>query len=329
MPSKGGATDFGPISAGASETFPLSSRQVSVAAPAKVNLILRILDRRPDDGYHNLWSIMQTVDLKDEVVLRVGSQPGRIELTCDQPDIPLGSDNLVCRAAALVLGRARLDHGLDIELHKRIPMGAGLGGGSSDAAATILGLNRLLDLGWALQQMAEIGASLGSDIPFFFFAPCAKVGGRGDLVSPLALNGRRAVLLVNPGFGIETKWAYQTLAASRASAPALGKDLAELDGRPSISWEDLRPLMANDFEGVVFPRHPVLREIKETLLSHGAESAFLSGTGATVFGIFESLPEATRAGNLFAGKPGWRTVAADTEAKPLAVSVGSPSRGPS
>lgn len=328
MPLKGGATDFGPISAGASETFPPSSRQVSVAAPAKVNLVLRILDRRPD-GYHNLWSVMQTVDLKDEVVLRVGSQPGRIELNCDQPDMPLGSDNLVCRAAALVLERARLDHGLTIDLHKRIPMGAGLGGGSSDAAATILGLNRLLDLGWSAQQMAEVGASLGSDIPFFFFAPCAKVGGRGDLVSPLDLTGRRAVLLVNPGFGVETKWAYQTLAAARASAPALGKDLAELDRRQSISWDALRPLMGNDFEDVVFPHHPVLREIKETLLSHGAESAFLSGTGATVFGIFESFSEATRAGNLFAGKPGWRTVAAETETTPLAVSVGSPSRGPS
>ena len=328
MPSKGGATDFGPISAGASETFPPSSRQVSVAAPAKVNLILRILDRRPD-GYHNLWSVMQTVGLKDEIVLRVGSQPGRIELTCDQPDIPLGSDNLVCRAAALVLERARLYRGLTIELRKRIPMGAGLGGGSSDAAATILGLNRLFDFGWSSQQMAEVGGSLGSDIPFFFFAPCAKVGGRGDLVSPLDLTGRRAVLLVNPGFGVETKWAYQTLAATRTSAPALGRALMELDRQRSVSWEALRPLMGNDFEDVVFSHHPVLQETKQMLLSHGAESAFLSGTGATVFGIFESLSEATQAGKLFAGRPGWRTVAAETETKPLALAVCSLSPGSS
>lgn len=328
MPSKGGATDFGPNSTGALDTFPLSVRQVSVAAPAKINLILRILDRRPD-GYHNLWSLMQAVALKDEIVLRLGPQRGRIELTCDQPDVPVGPDNLVCRAAALVLERACLDYGLAIQLRKRIPVGAGLGGGSSDAAATILGLDRLFDLGWSSRQMAEVGGSLGSDIPFFFFAPCAKVSGRGEMVSPLALTGHRTVLLVNPGFGVETKWAYQTLAATRASAPALGKDLVELDGRPSISWDALRPRMGNDFESVVFPHHPLLQETKQVLLSHGAESAFLSGTGATVFGIFASLSEATRAGELFTGRPGWRTVVAETETTPLAVSVGAPSREPS
>ncbi|MEX5215635.1 MAG: 4-(cytidine 5'-diphospho)-2-C-methyl-D-erythritol kinase [Nitrospiraceae bacterium] len=321
MPSKEGATNFGLISAGTPETIPSSSRRVSVAAPAKINLILKILDRRPDE-YHNLWSVMQTVDLKDEIVLDVGSRPGRIDLTCDQADVPSGPDNLVCRAAALVLERARLAHGLAIELRKRIPMGAGLGGGSSDAAATILGLNRLFDLGWSPREMAEVGGLLGSDVPFFFFAPCAKVSGRGDHVSPLKLIGRRAVLLVNPGFGVETKWAYRTLAATRTVTPVLGSAVMELDRQASISWEELRPLMGNDFEDVVFPYHPVLLEIKEALFSHGAESAFLSGTGATVFGIFESISAATQAGRVFAERPGWRTVAAETEARPLSVTLG-------
>jgi 4-diphosphocytidyl-2-C-methyl-D-erythritol kinase len=320
MPSKEGVTEFKRTSAGADKLSPFSSRQVSVSAPAKVNLILRILDKRPD-GYHNLWSIMQSVDLKDEILLRLGSQPARIELTCDHPHVPVGPDNLVYRAAALVLERARLDHGLHIVLRKRIPMGAGLGGGSSDAAATILGLNCLFDLEWSPQQMAEVGGSLGSDIPFFFFAPCAKVGGRGDLVSPLELIGRRTLLLVNPGFGVETKWAYQTLADTRTSISTMGKALVDLNRQSSVSWEALRPLMGNDFEDVVFPRYPLLREIKQALLSHGAESAFLSGTGATVFGIFESLPEATRAGNLFSGRSGWQTVAAETETKPLSASL--------
>ena len=328
MPSKGEATDFGAISAGAAETFPPSSRQVSVTTPAKVNLILRILDRRPD-GYHNLWSIMQAVDLKDEVILRVGSQPGRIELACDHPHVPSGPDNLVYRAAVRVLEHAGLDYGLHIVLRKRIPMGAGLGGGSSDAAAAILGLNRLFGLGWSPQQMAQVGGSLGSDIPFFFFAPCAKVGGRGELVSPLDLTGRRTLLLVNPGFGVETKWAYQALADTRTSIPTMGKALVDLNRQPSVSWEALRPLMGNDFEDVVFPRYPLLREIKQMLLSHGAESAFLSGTGATVFGLFESSSEATRAGNLLSGGSGWQTVAAETETKPLALSIGALSPGPS
>ncbi|MDH5642040.1 MAG: hypothetical protein OEY28_12165, partial [Nitrospira sp.] len=160
-----------------SDSPPASSAVVTVRAPAKVNLILRILDRRAD-GFHNLWSLMQTVGLEDEITIRLDQGPPGIRLQCDDSSLDTGRTNLVCRAADAVLRRCGRTAGVDIVLAKRIPMGAGLGGGSSDAAATIVGLSRLLGLGWSSEDMAEVGQVLGSDVPFFFFAPSAVVRGR-------------------------------------------------------------------------------------------------------------------------------------------------------
>ena len=154
-----------------------SPPEITVFAPAKINVILRILDRRPD-GFHNLWSIMQTVALEDEVCIRICADRQDIQLRCDTTQLTTDQSNLVFRAATVVLARAQQSIGLDIELRKRIPMGAGLGGGSSDAAATIVGLNRLLQLEWSPTQMADVGQSLGSDVPFFLFAPSAFVAGQ-------------------------------------------------------------------------------------------------------------------------------------------------------
>lgn len=165
-----------------------SPSEITVFAPAKINVVLRILDRRPD-RFHNLWSIMQTVALEDEVQIRLRSDRTEIELRCDATQLAADRSNLVYRAAAEVLARSQQSIGLDIELRKRIPMGAGLGGGSSDAAATIIGLNRLLRLGWSPTQMADAGQSLGSDVPFFLFAPSAFVAGRGETVRPVIVDG--------------------------------------------------------------------------------------------------------------------------------------------
>ena len=163
-----------------------SPSEIIVFAPAKINVILRILDRRPD-GFHNLWSIMQTVALEDEVQIRLRADQQDIQLRCYTTQLAADQSNLVHRAATEVLGRAQQSIGLDIELRKRIPMGAGLGGGSSDAAATIIGLNRLLRLKWSPAQMADVGQSLGSDVPFFLFAPSAFVAGRGETVRPVVV----------------------------------------------------------------------------------------------------------------------------------------------
>ena len=263
-----------------------SPSEITVFAPAKINMILRILERRPD-GFHNLWSIMQTVALEDEVQIRLRAGRQDIQLRCDAMQLAADHSNLVYRAAAEVLARAQQSIGLDIELRKRIPMGAGLGGGSSDAAATIIGLNRLLQLEWSPTQMADAGQLIGSDVPFFLFAPSAFVAGRGETVRPVVVEGVRWVVLVNPGFGINTKWAYQELAATRTAVTPLSLVQRELDRQSRVSWAQLIAAAENDFEAPVFDAYGKLREIKRSLQAHGAEIALLSGSGATVFGVFE------------------------------------------
>jgi 4-diphosphocytidyl-2-C-methyl-D-erythritol kinase len=238
---------------------------------------------------------MQTVALEDELRLRVRRDASEVMLRCDDTSLPTDHRNLAYRAAALTAERAGLNVGLEIELMKRIPHGAGLGGGSSDAAATILGLNRLLGVGWTVGQMAELGQQLGSDVPFFFFAPSALVTGRGEAVKPLRLTGERWVVLVTPGFPIETRWAYQRLTATRSGAPSLSGVLRALEAREAVTWEDLLPLAENDFEAAVFSEYDVLRTIKAALRSQGAEAALLSGSGSTVFGIFRDETTARRA----------------------------------
>ncbi|HEY6084743.1 MAG TPA: 4-(cytidine 5'-diphospho)-2-C-methyl-D-erythritol kinase [Nitrospira sp.] len=295
-----------------------SSPSITVFAPAKINLILRILDRRAD-GYHNLWSIMQTVAIQDELRIRLSPDCQHIRLGCDSQTLAADHTNLVYKAAAAVLDRAGKTVGLEIELKKRIPMGAGLGGGSSDAAATIIGLNRLLGLGYSEQQLSEIGQFLGSDVSFFFHAPSAVVSGRGEVVKPIALDGLRWVVLINPGFGIETRWAYHELAATRQSVRALSENQEELNRRTQLDWTQLGSAAENDFEDPVFAKHGALREIKRTLLTCGAEMALLSGSGATVFGIFKDERDARRTQAHFHGDKQLKTFAVPTCSHALTV----------
>ena len=278
-----------------------SPSEITVFAPAKINMILRILDRRPD-GFHNLWSIMQTVALQDEVQIRLRAGRQDIQLRCDATQLAADQSNLVYRAAAEVLARAQQSIGLDIELRKRIPMGAGLGGGSSDAAATIMGLNHLLRLEWSPTQMADVGRLIGSDVLFFLFAPSAFVAGRGETVRPVVVEGMRWVVLVNPGFGVNTKWAYQELAATRTAVTPLALVQRELDRQSRVTWTQLIAAAENDFEAPVFAAYGKLREIKRSLQAHGAEIALLSGSGATVFGVFGDEARARLAQAQFASE---------------------------
>jgi len=297
--------------------LPQSLSDITVFAPAKVNVILRILDRRPD-GFHNLWSVMQAVALDDEVQIRLRADRQDIQLRCDATDLSADQSNLVYRAAAAVLARAQQSVGLDIELRKRIPMGAGLGGGSSDAAATIIGLNCLLQLKWSPAQMAEVGQSLGSDVPFFLFSPAACVTGRGESVRPVVIEGARWVVLVNPGYGVDTKWAYQELAATRTSVRPLSKAQQELDRQSRMGWVQLIAAAENDFEAPVFATHGKLREIKQSLQDHGAEIALLSGSGATVFGVFTDEARARHAQAHFVTEKSMKVFVIPTCSGPLA-----------
>ncbi len=305
---------------------PMATEQaVSIRAPAKINLVLRVLDRRPD-GYHDLWSLMQTVALEDDIEIRRRGPGTGLQLRCDDPSLPTDRRNLVVRAASTVLERAGLSGdrapGLEIRVTKRIPVSAGLGGGSSDAAATVMALNTLLELGWSPEDMIKASESLGSDVPFFFAAPCALVRGRGETVEAVTMVGRRWVLLVNPGFPIETKWAYEQLSDSRQGVTPLSDALRRITGGTRLSWDQLVPLMENDFEPAVMPRHGVLKEIKQQLLTSGAETALLSGSGATVFGIFHDEATAVGAKQAFSGRVGWRIYVGATGTSPLTCMSG-------
>jgi len=268
-------------------------QEIIVQAPAKVNLCLRVLDRLPN-GYHELWSLMHSVDLFDQLRIRLNPNHNRIQLTCHNAALPVDQGNLVYRAAEGVLRCAERSIGVDIEIRKAIPLAAGLGGGSSDAAAAIHGLNHLLKLGWGLSEMCDVGAGLGSDIPFFFQAPCAMVRGWGQEVTPCTVEGKRWVVLVNPGFPIQTKWAYEQLASHRSEIPPLSLWAETVERQLEVSWENVMKTMENDFESPLFPVYPILKYIKERLGALGAQAALLSGSGATVFGIFDT-PEGAQA----------------------------------
>lgn len=301
-----------------SESFAASLPPITVFAPAKINLVLRILDRRTD-GFHNLWSLMQTVRLEDEVVIRINREHADIRLQCDVPLLSVDHTNLVYRAAEAVLRRCERRIGVEIVLVKRIPMGAGLGGGSSDAAATIVGLDRALNLRWSSAEMAQVGQALGSDVAFFFFAPSALVTGRGEQVHPVRIAGNRWVVLVNPGFSVETKWAYHELSSSRTQVRPLSDIHAALGRESGISWEQALEVAENDFETPVFRAHPTLQGIKQALMVQGAEAALLSGSGATVFGIFRNEGEARKAQAHFQTQPRLKVFAAVASSGPLMI----------
>jgi 4-diphosphocytidyl-2-C-methyl-D-erythritol kinase len=290
----------------------LPADEIHVRAPAKINLILRVLDRLPN-GYHRIWSVMNTVDLADRLAIRQIRTSSGIRLSCHDASVPQGNDNLVHRAAESVLKQAGLEVGLQIDLDKKIPMAAGLGGGSSDAAATIVGLVGLLNLGWSLVDMAKLGSQLGSDVAFFFSAPSALVCEWGQVVVPLSITGVRWIVLVNPGFPIETKWAYERLSATRGTVSPIGPQLEAIQQYQSVTWDELVGLMENDFESALFPVFPKLEKLKTDLLAVGAQAALLSGSGATMIGIFPDEKTAIQAKIALPCDSGSRVIVAKSE----------------
>src|SRR6266849_3091884 len=222
-------------------------------SPCKVNLLLNILGKRPD-GFHELETVLHPVGLYDRLRFTRGGRG--IQLACSDPALPADERNLAHRAAASFLQAARLDEGVRIELEKRIPLAAGLGGGSGNAATTLLGLNELFGKPLTAEQLRTIAASLGSDIPFFLQPQPALATGRGEQVIPLAafpaLRGA-AFLLIHPGFGISTAWAYRQLACFPAA----------LNGRRAVSAEKF-------LEAPALQKYPLLALFQEFLRAHGA-----------------------------------------------------------
>ena len=214
--------------------------------------------------------------------------------------------NLVYRAAEAVLERSGATIGVELILRKHIPMGAGLGGGSSDAAAAVMGLNYLLQSGWSVPEMIAIGQKLGSDVPFFFQAPSVIVRGCGEDLLPVTICGDRWVVLVNPGFPIATQQAYHQLDMSRSQEPELLDVYKDFESRRELSWGEVVSVMANDFEDVLLDEYQALDDMRGQLMQAGAEVALLSGSGATVFGMFQSEEEAGRAKSMMDAVPNWQ-----------------------
>lgn len=284
--------------------------KLTLRAPAKINLFLRVTGKR-EDGYHELLTLFQMVGVYDELTVE-SRNDGRIMLTTDMRDTPVDR-NIVFRAASMLKEAYGVKEGATISLAKGIPVAAGLGGGSSDAAATLIALNQAWNLGLAAEDLMTLGASIGSDVPFFFAGPAAVGRGRGELLQPApALESW--VVLINPGFPVSTAWVYGNLNLKLTSLPdntklpsflKLGASSvclgAGFGGNPEsyqrarLSANDLQGCLYNSLEDVTERAYPEISGIKRRLLECGASAALMSGSGPTVFGLFAGKADAERA----------------------------------
>jgi 4-diphosphocytidyl-2-C-methyl-D-erythritol kinase len=272
---------------------------ITIKAPAKINWSLYVLDRRAD-GYHNIISLIQRIALYDTLTFEA-SEDLSLKSKMNIPE----KKNLVFRAARALQEASGSDKGAVITLEKDIPEGAGLGGGSSDAAFTLVGLNELWRLGFNIFRLREIGETLGSDVPFFIGSAAAIVRGRGETLIPEHISDGLTLLVVKPNESISTAAAYRAVAESR-DAPGEGPDLTNIEEKLNNIRLIIRALndgplaltgslLHNDFEKVAAGISPVIGEIKERLLRAGAAAALLSGSGSAVFGLFEKREDAQKA----------------------------------
>ncbi|MHB1126043.1 MAG: 4-(cytidine 5'-diphospho)-2-C-methyl-D-erythritol kinase [Bacillota bacterium] len=261
--------------------------QVIVPAYAKINLALDVLYRR-DDGFHEVEMVMQTVALKDRVKMILTSEG--IEVWANRGDVPSGKENLAYRAAELLAGLLPHPPGVKIILEKNIPIAAGLAGGSSDAAAVLLGLNVLWEMELPIAELLTIGGKLGSDVPFCLIGGTALAQGRGERISILPKGPSLWLVLVKPPFGVSTAEVYQHFSlGSSGDRPDVGGMVQAIE---SSDENRLLAAMGNALERVTLSRYPMVREIKEELLVRGARKALMCGSGPTVLGVVKDREQA-------------------------------------
>ena len=253
---------------------------MQVLAPAKINLSLKILGRR-SDGFHEVETVITPISLYDEIKVEKRSGKTGIVFRCDVPSVPQGDDNLVVRAAKAFVAKAKIDAAISIELQKKIPHGAGLGGGSSDAASTLLALNQLFEINLTREALSKIAEPIGSDIPFFIFQSAALCKGLGELVTPLKLRQSRSLLLLKPGFAVSTSWAYHHWQASR-EIPRVSYAAQEFGGQTFV----------NDLERPAFQKFVFLAQLKMWLLKQPeVGTALMSGSGSATFAMLREHSE--------------------------------------
>jgi 4-diphosphocytidyl-2-C-methyl-D-erythritol kinase len=250
---------------------------MQVFAPAKINLSLKILGRQVN-GFHDLDTLIAPISLYDEIRMDKGRAGKGIEFRCDDPSVPPGDDNLVVRAARAFFETTEIEPAVSIELQKKIPHGAGLGGGSSDAASVILALNELFDAKLSRQALARMAEPIGSDVPFFVFQSAALCKGRGEMVTPIKLKRRFSILLLKPAFAVSTGWAYSRWQDSR-EIPRVRYEAQEFADQTFV----------NDLERPVFEKFVFLAQLKMWLLSQPeVGAALMSGSGSTVFAVMQA-----------------------------------------
>jgi len=279
------------------------TKTITLPAFAKINWHLHVLGKRPD-GYHELDTVFQTISLHDSITLATTDDP-QIVLTCDDRALPVDEDNLVWRAAAALQKQTAISKGARIHLEKRIPIQAGLGGGSSDAAVALMGLAHLWDAQATRKNLLKIANELGADVPYFFFGGTARGIGSGGVVTPLPEGPEKFLLVIKPNANISTRRAYELL-----NAPALTTSEAKTILSSSLAnsfFDSLGPdALRNDLEAVAFQLAPESERAKESLLKAGARAALLAGSGAAVFGIFDNGDAQERAIQIVDLEPGWR-----------------------
>jgi len=257
-------------------------------APAKINLSLRVLKKR-DDGYHLIETLMVPVSLYDELIITRGRNAKKqITVTTDHPELPIGNKNLVHKAASLLLRETHIKEPISLHIKKNIPIGAGLGGGSSDAAATLIGLNSVFKLGYKDRELCRLGSRLGADVPFFIFSRPARATGIGDRIKIIDSFPKLWLILLYPGFEVSTRWAYRSLENALTKQVGNTSIISSLKG-----FRNLR--LVNDLEKVTIPRYPKIASLKEKLTLAGARGTLMSGSGSAVFGIFTGKKSAIQA----------------------------------
>jgi len=283
---------------------------LTLKAPAKINLFLKVFGLR-SDGYHEIESLIQKITLYDKLSFSLSDD---IVLTTDS-DIPV-KKNLVYKAAVLLKETFKIDEGAEITLKKNIPVGAGLGGGSSDAAAALLGLSQLWSIDCSREALCGIAGRLGSDVPFFLYGALSFAHGRGEKVIPKCINKSFTVMLVKPDIFVSTAWVYKNYQGHRAAFDGrMERPNAELTKKAEKvnniehfirifekeEFNSLSDAVLNDLESVTAKEFPVIDEIKDTLRREGAVFALMSGSGPTVFGVFENRSRAEKASAAFSG----------------------------
>ncbi len=272
--------------------LPAGHSSLSLKTPAKINWFLQILGKR-EDGYHNISSLMQCVGLYDNLTFESADS---IEVVSDL-DIPV-RENIVYRAASVLKKYAARSKGARILLKKNIPACAGLGGGSSDAACTLSGLNILWGLGLSDGELSAIGAEIGSDVPFFLKGPAALIEGKGEKVKSLDIGSSSILLLVKPRVSVSTAWAYDSF-DRQGGAEKLTKKHIDIklfcQALNRRDYASLGTMLYNDFEDVIMNKYPLVRDIKRKLLETGADISAMSGSGPTVFGVFQTNAGAEKA----------------------------------